>query len=190
MFKLCKPREIIAAIFLSAQITTPEQVIDRIEYIPVKTTDPHYNDDLYYSALQKRFTKLFGKGHPTSPLTITQPDDDSELDEVAKSNHDPTFRAKLFLRAVTPAGNFPMDQNTKILVNFLPLQSVTSMLMVFQIKLVAGTTNNIAMVSVSSSIILLHKIMVWTDLDNREPILEHASIQWMSSLTNTLPEMY
>jgi hypothetical protein len=116
MFKMCKPLEIIAAIYLSAQITTPEQVIARIEYIPVKTTDPDYNDNLSYSALQKRFTKLFdnyllGKGHPTSAFTITESDDDEVV-------FNPTFRAKLFLRAITPAGNLPMDQSKKLLVNF------------------------------------------------------------------------
>lgn len=114
---MCKPLEIITAIYLSAQIITPEQVIARIEYIPVQATDPDYNDNLSYSVLQKRFTKLLvnyllGKGHPTSPFTVTQPDND----EIAKFN--PTFRAKLFLRAITPAGNLPMDQNKKILVNF------------------------------------------------------------------------
>jgi hypothetical protein len=113
---MCKPLEIIAAIYVSAQITSPEQVIARIEYIPVKTTDPDYNENLYYPALQKRFAKLFdsyllGKGHPTSLFTITQPDDD-----VAKFS--PTFRAKLFLRAITPAGNLPIDQNKNIILNF------------------------------------------------------------------------
>ena len=119
MFKMCKPVEIIAAIYLSAQIATPEQVIAQIEYISVKTTDPDYNNNISYSALQKRFTKLFdnyllGKGHPTSSFTITQPDSDD--DDIAKFN--PTFRAKLFLRAIIPAKNLPMDQNKKILVNF------------------------------------------------------------------------
>lgn len=115
MFKMFKPLEIIAAIYISAQITTPEQVIARIEYIPVKTTDLDYNENFYYPALQKRFNKLFdhyllGQGHPTSLFTVTQPDD-----EVAKFN--PTFRAKLFLRAITPAGNLPIDQNKKLIVN-------------------------------------------------------------------------
>lgn len=115
---MCKPLEVITAIYLSAQITTPEQVIARIDYVPVKITDPDYDDNLSYSAMQKRFTKLFnsyllGKGHPTSPF-ITQPERDDN--EVTKFN--PTFRAKLFLRAITPAGNLPMDQNEKILVNF------------------------------------------------------------------------
>jgi hypothetical protein len=130
MFEMCKPLEIITAIYLSAQITTPEQVIARIEYIPVKPTDPDYNDNLpvSYSALRKRFTKLLnkyllGQGHPTSSFTI-QPDDD----EVAKFN--PTFRAKLFLRAITPAGNLPMDQNKKIIVNFSYL-FITTILMLF-----------------------------------------------------------
>jgi hypothetical protein len=126
---MCKPLEVIAALYLSAQITTPEQVIARIEYIPVKTNDPDYNENLSYSALQKRFIKLFnnyllGKGHPNSPFTITQSDDDEP--EVAKFN--PTFRAKLFLQAITPAGNLPMDQNKKILVNF-PTFSIASILM-------------------------------------------------------------
>lgn len=93
MFKMCKPLEVIAAIYLSAQITTPEQVITQIEYIPVKTADPDYNDNLSYSAMQKRFTKLLnnyllGKGHPTSPFTIIQPEQD---------NDGVTFQAKLFL---------------------------------------------------------------------------------------------
>ena len=54
MFKMFKPLEIVAAIYISAQITMPEQVIAQIEYIPVKTTDPNYNENYYYPALDRK----------------------------------------------------------------------------------------------------------------------------------------